>query len=480
MIGTSVYIFLVGKELFCTTASLFAVFCYLATSNTLEHGSSFRADPICAFLFLITLKLIFKKRANWISTLIAGIITALSLMISIKVIFYLGPICLALLLLFRLQEEKKSGLTRIFVFGISFAVFFAILYTTHRWGLLLPDDHNTIKILSRVSSKVILTDQVNPNLTYFLLSLQKNISIWSILLAGILVSLFDVMKGWREQRNNILLLSLLPLLFPLVFYRNTFPYFFVFIMAPLVLYCGAFLEKVVMGYTREGRRVYFIILNISVFAVALHLFLNYSAHNDDRTAAQKQLIYVIHKIFPNPVPYIDRCSMVSSFPKVGFFMSTWGVENYLDAGEPIMRGLLLKEKPIFLLGNTPLLNLSLPDERITALEDYKLLAEDRKILLENYIHHWGMLYVLGKKIRFESGTSYKQFEILVPGKYTIESDRPLDIDGTTIDSGDTLTLRQGIHHIRSDGKALVTYLRWGENLFRPQFEPIKEPLFYGF
>ena len=322
MIGTSVYIFLIGKKLFCTTASLFAVFCYLATSNTLEHGSSFRADPICAFLFLITIKILFNKRASWISTVIAGIITALSLMISIKVIFYLGTICLALLLLFRLQEEKKSGLTRIVVFGISFAVFFAILYTTHRWGLLLPDDHNTIKILSRVSSKVILADQINPNLSYFLLTLQENISIWSILLAGILVSLFDVMKGWREQRNNILLLSLLPLLFPLVFYRNTFPYFFVFIMAPLVLYCGAFLEKVVMGYTREGRRVYLIILNISIFAVALHLFLNYSTHNYDRTAAQKQLIYVIHKIFPNPVPYIDRCSMVSSFPKVGFFMST--------------------------------------------------------------------------------------------------------------------------------------------------------------
>jgi hypothetical protein len=161
-------------------------------------------------------------------------------------------------------------------------------------------------------------------------------------------------------------------------------------------------------------------------------------------------------------------------------LNIWGAENYLEAGEPIMRWLLLKEKPIFLLGNTPILNLSLPEERITALGDYRLLKEDWETLRENYIHHWGMLYVLGKKIRFEPGISYKRLEILVPGKYTLESDRPLDIDGTIIDSGDTLTLRQGIHHIRLDGKALVTYLRWGENLFRPQFEPIKEPLFYGF
>ena len=63
---------------------------------------------------------------------------------------------------------------------------------------------------------------------------------------------------------------------------------------------------------------------------------HYAANLANQQRQQKETLDLVHRLFPEAVPYIDRCSMVSTFPKVGFFMSSLGMRFYHERGEPIM------------------------------------------------------------------------------------------------------------------------------------------------
>ena len=42
---------------------------------------------------------------------------------------------------------------------------------------------------------------------------------------------------------------------------------------------------------------------------------------------QRAVVAAVHRIFPEPVPYLDHGGVMASFPKVNFFMSSWGVDD---------------------------------------------------------------------------------------------------------------------------------------------------------
>ena len=153
----------------------------------------------------------------------------------------------------------------------------------------------------------------------------------------------------------------------------------------------------------------------------------------DQTIAQKETVKLVHKIFPEPVPYIDRCGMISSYPKVGLKMSTTDMEKYIEANKPIMRNMLIKQKPAFIVANSVHLDLSVPrGTRNDIFKNYPLLKEDYNILKENFIHHWGAIYVAGKHFDFDSTKKSQTIDILIPGNYTLESDGEVSINGVDL------------------------------------------------
>jgi hypothetical protein len=178
----------------------------------------------------------------------------------------------------------------------------------------------------------------------------------------------------------------------------------------------------------------------------------------------------VHRIFPDPVPYIDAKSMVSSFPKVGFFMSSWGFENYHDAGVPIFRALLQDKQPRFLLANHDALvfeNDHVAAPRLTVRR--ALLPEDKRTLRENFIPHWGAIFVAGKRLAMSPGTT-QEIEIIVGGPYTVESDGPVVIDGTVYDHGSIVNMQPAVYSVESYQSSFLI-LRWGQHLYRPSDIP---------
>lgn len=77
--------------------------------------------------------------------------------------------------------------------------------------------------------------------------------------------------------------------------------------------------------------------------------------------------------------------MISSFPKVGFFMSTSGIEDYLQSGRPVMRDLPRERRPLFLIADVSSLQL----QRTRPSKRHSLMADDIEVLRNNFIPQWG-------------------------------------------------------------------------------------------
>lgn len=474
-------IYRIGRRYLDRLPALFGLFCYLTFSYVVEHGTSFRFDPIAAFFFLASVTLLLSAWPRWIAAGASALAIAAALMITIKSVFYLPVLGLLLLGPLLRRETRIDGLKTALLFALSLAVGFLALYLMHRASLGVPETQNAAGFAGKAADKVIRHGAFFPRLPYFVHGLIENLVVWGCLITGtFLLARQALRRGAGEAANPAVLLVFLVPLLSLLFYRNAFPYFYVFLMPLACLTCGvAFAALLELRPSRLLRSPGLIAFGL-VLALCVSYGKIYLGVAAQSTQLQRETIALVHRLFPTPVPYIDRCSMVSSFPKVGFFMSSWGMENYLDAGRPIYRDLIVRDRPPFLLANSFSLDLAMPQEELRALGGYTLLEEDFAVLSETYVHHWGTLYVAGKRLDLSTAQP-ESFEILIPGRYTLEAASDVMIDGVRYAPGSTLMLVAGIHTAEGldDGLDEVV-LRWGEDLYRPSDPPPEGWIFAGF
>ena len=477
LVGACLFTYLIGRQFLNRSGAMFGVLCYLSFSNVVKHGASFRVDSICSFLFLWAVFLLVKNSRSQFGYRAAGLIMALALMVSLKSAFYL----MAISVIFAVQLRDRSLGARLkkdignFLGG--FVLSYGLLYSLHRLSIHVVTPERTSNVLGGIVSKVILNNPFFPGRYIFLISLYKNALLWLLLFVGLLSLAFNRHSGIPD-RNRKILLAFSVLLPTLLFYRNAYPYYYVFILSPAILACGVILHQIAEDFRKKGSRIFLAFAFIFSIPVFANFIWHYTSNFPNQTVPQRELLATIHRIFPEPVPYIDGCSAVSSFPKVGPFMTSWGMENYLAAGTPIFHQLLMKQQPVFLLANIPSLDLSLSRENEMTPFDYALLEEDRKVLSRNFVHHWGMLYVLGKQLNFAENKETEDFWILVPGTYTVETASEVELDGTVCNGGATLHLGKGRHSLTSTkGPATVT-IRWGDQLYKPTRPPPKTQPFF--
>lgn len=470
-IGTCGFIFGIARKLFDSpAAAVLGIFAYLSFAYIVDHGTAFRADPIAVFLLMGALWLLVRDRGGWFEIVSAGVLTALAGLVTIKSVFYAPTLALAILCL-RGDANTRQRLSELFTFAATALTVFVILYFAHRHSLDAAQNYSATDMVSRSTDKAILFDRFFPRKPYLSSTLRHDSLAWIMLLTGFIVAAGVAMIRKNARRAAGLAGLALPLV-TLVFYRNAFPYYYVFVLAaPVVLVTG-----LIVLTSARPLAWYFQAAGISLIALlALNMFDHYSLHNIDRIVAQRQLIETVHRMFPQPVPYIDRSSIISSFPKAGFFMSTWGMENYRVSGRPVMRTLLMQQKPPFLITNHQALML----DRKYQANPYALLPEDFEVLRDNFVPHWGEIWVAGKHLDLAKADTEYLFEILVPGTYTVESEVALVIDGIGRMPGAHVELGPGFHSA-SSRQPLKATLRWGTDLYRPGFAPASDPIFIGF
>ncbi|MDD3798473.1 MAG: hypothetical protein PHE36_04760 [Novosphingobium sp.] len=427
-----------------------AILCVLAYATggyVFLHAFALRADMIAAALLMVALWIGLCRPLRPLELAAIVLLIALASISTIKSVLYAPAFFGVALVRLRnpLHRWILAGLAALAVLGM--AALLLVGPSLPATGIARP--LHDLAMLGRSSVDRMFSAGWFP---------QEKALIWQIVFAPLLAIIL-VMAGflvWKTDggwERRIVLLALLAPLCTVVFYRNAYPYFFVFILPPVIVAAAPavdFLRK------RYGLIPVSLVLLVNAFV----LF-----HIEDRTMVERQrtIQQGLHEIFPRPVTYIDESGMFSEYPRaVPHFASGWGLQNYLRAKRPAYSEVMEKEPvPLLIANSYALLNVFKDTGN-----DERLLPEDAANLRANYIPHWGLAYVAGKRIA--PGSQPETIAVMVPGTYTVEGGA-VAIDGKPYTPGSLVTLTRGPHAV-GGARSEETVLRWGNHLPRPAAE----------
>ena len=468
--GAMGLLFAIARQFFSALTALIIVFLCVSYTDLLRHAFSFRFDTLCLFFSLLALYLYPFHRGR-ASAAGAGAALAISFLVSVKTVFMLLPLLAIAALQHTPRETRRTEFKRTALFLLTLAGVFTLLYalrasltsgTTPTTG----ETETMLDFLARAGSRMFLEEGLLPRAEYLWRGFRENAGHWSLLGAGVIVALYQLATRTQGSRQHLILLCFLLPLLSVFFYRNAFPYFYVMVIPPAMLVAGLAIETALRHSPRLGSRgpalVVAAVLAIGLSGTSMYLLLEHR----EGISQQRLVLQAVHEIFPEPVPYIDGYGMVSSFPKVGLWMSTWAMEEYHRQGQPVMESIVREHQPHFILVNHPALpsreSRILPDNPFMA----SLLPPDTHILATHFIPHWGPIYIAGREFEIDNPGITISFEVLISGEYTLEAAAPAWIDDNLLLPGETIQLGQHSHLLKP-GTNKTIRLRRGDNPYRP-------------
>ena len=469
--GTAGFIYLISRRYMGVPAALFAVLSYISFSFVIRQGMSFRTDPMATFLLMGALWAVICHSGRLLFAVLAGFLIALAGLVTIKSIFYVPVIGIILVTQIYYAEDRW----RMFVFAAVAAfvslVSFALLFLLHLNTLEGPA--SALAFLDRTTGKTLGERDFSAAVHAFSNGLVYNPVFWVAATIGLVESLKKIAeKRGSVQRDAIVTASFAVILLSLFIYTESYVYYYSFLLAPVAVLCG-------IGFACRsgdmGGKAGF----VAVILLVIGFLIQYVDALGRSNHHQHEIIQVVHRAFPEPVPYIDRTSMISSYPKKSIFMSRWGMSDYYAKGDRIMRGILAKDQPPLLIANRQMLELDRLAQDEHGPGHFGFFREDRDILQTSYIRHWGPIFVAGKRFKFDKDAESKAFEILIAGDYQLDGNAAVVINGQRIAPGDVINLPQGRHRI-TGGEGGDYVLRWGNNLYRPARKSSDQPLFTDF
>lgn len=455
--GTVFFIVQVARRFLSFEAALAAGVVYLAFGNVIVHGASFRTDPIATVLLMGALLLVVCSKLRKPQAVAAAVLVALAGLITMKSVFYVPALAVAALWRIRTAPEPRRMLADLAIGAVAGAAALAGLFLWHMAGLAPELAVSSADQAGTAYRKTLQTGTLFPRWDGLERSLLTNPLPWLAVVVGLATAGLAALRDRDGRWGWLVLMGLALPLASLAVYRNAFPYFYAFILPPACVLAGLAFQR---WLTKP--------LTIAAVVIGLMLggVLQYGLYVRHHQHVQRAVVDAVHRMFPQPVPYIERSAMIGSFPHAGFFMTTWGMENYRQTGRPALKEQALARPPVFMIVGHPALEAAVSDAKVP--ERYRLLPEDAAFLRENFVPHWGPIWVAGKR-------ADGAFEVAIPGPYTVEAVEPVELDGVTRTPGEVVALAAGRHTAGGP----VT-LRWGERLYRPKAAPPEGQLHWGF
>jgi len=461
--GTFALIYSSARRFVSREAALLGLFTYASLNYVLIHGAAFRADPIATFLLMSSVALFLAPQPAWKSMIAGALAMALAGLVTAKSVFYLPPIAAILLWRFIESDNRRAFALKLGAAAAISMLAFAAAFVLHRASLAPPRPG------SAVSTGFVIGMAFAPGAfartwPYMSAAMIGNPATFAAAALGIRQCISETAKA--RLRSLALLSFAFPLL-TLFFYRNSFPYYYPFALAPAaILACLAF-DRMQYVWERAAWAL----------ACAVFLIIQFANALSPGQAAERETLAAVRKIFPQAAAYFDYCGMASDYRHAGFFMSTWGIERYRLMGKPVFREAIAgKDPPLFVIADTPVLHEALAPGSEDIGDGYKLFSADARALRANYVHHWGAIWVAGKDLGALGAARAVAIEI--PGSYTIEASAPVLIDNVTYKPSTIVRLARGTHNVQSAIEQHVI-LRYGDHLFRPASPPPGD-IFEGF
>lgn len=438
--ATTASIGLVAETFSNRRIALLAAAMYLGAGFVLQHGTSFRVDPIAAALLSVALAIVVRAQMNWGSSITIGLLVGLVAMVSIK--FVLWAPAFAGVALWRWHEHglKPTYLLHCAFSALVAALTFALIYYLHSIpGGTIDVANQSTQSLASSSATKMFGFMHSPYLVFM-----GRGAIISLPFAMAAIFFLIVLKNTETHwTRRVAAIGLwLPILTPL-FYHNSAPYVYTFLLPPVAMACAISLPYL----TRRYGEAFFAIL-IACNAVGI-----WFVDERDVLPSQRQFVGAVHKLFPEPVAYFDQCGMIGSFRKANDFRTPWGMEIYLSRGRPTMRERMEREPVPLLINNGGYL-----EKPLEGRPSRTFHPQDYAAIRETYVKFAGDIYLAGKKL---SPAEMREWEVLVPGTYTVHGS--MAINGTQYANGSLIMLKRGIVELENTGSTDARLI-WGRDL----------------
>lgn len=429
--------------------ALFCALAYVTAGFVFTQMSAFRPDAVSAATLMTALWILTTKplSAKWALGL--GALVALAMICTVKSLLYVPAFIGIAWLRYSEHRQVKAiahyGLLAI----ISAALFFTLLYAWHSLSLTSVSLTSSSRDLGSARNTVFSAG-LFPQGIY----LAKQILIAPLFALMVAASVFLIFRGSKSAAERLALVGLAAPLLTVLFYRNSYAYNYVFILAPVAVTLYPAAEILI----RRFGVVFASALCLVQPAVAL------AKEPYELLDRQKQILSAVREIFPEPVAYVDFSGIIADYPRVfPFLTSGWGLHRYRDAGMALLEARLKKESVPLIIANDPSIEAAL---RGIPIAD-KFLPADQNIMRNHYIQHWGPLWVSGYHLN--SAEEDGLIDVASPGRYTVEGG-PVLHDNRVYAAGAVIELARGPNQLVPSGNVPVT-LRWGDKLRQPKIAP---------
>lgn len=403
-----------------------ALFCglvYLTAGFVFTNAFTYRPDPIAAAALMGALCIFAFGRLTWTRVAFVGLLIGLAGALTIKSVFYLP--CFAAIAWLRWTEQDHEKLK---IFGLFCgatliaAMCFALLVGLHGIGLSASETE-TNNLGRSIDSFIQFAAFEKIRYVFAEVFLAPLVTIGLILLPFFAKRL--------PKRTKYLLLGLCGPLFCLLFYRNTFPYFFTFLLPPVCVAVAPALRKLIERYG---------IIPVLVLALSgpVILLLQEPFGTLER---QRATIDEIERLFPEPIPYLSYSSYVPHYPRqFPSLISGVALRRYLDTGNSRIMRDIEAGQIAFVIATGDALDSVYNDRQVSMLP-----VTDVAALRDNFLKHSDTIYIAGKLVCKHPNEQI--LNIVREGLYSIDGG-DLMINDLPVKAGKSIFLKAGSHQIR--------------------------------
>lgn len=448
------------------TAAL-AVLAYSSAGFVLQHGFSFRVDPMVTAALLTGLAILVCSSLRPPAIVGFGLALGLAGMITIKAILIAPAFIAAGSWRWARDGFSRTMLLRLAACAMMAVIFLGAIYLYHMTSLAhdVPSGGGANAVTQRGESMIKSAGEsvFFVGIPPYIRMIRKAI-LTAPLLAILIVAAPVVIARSRSLPtwDKVLFAGLwLPIL-TLAFYRNTAPYYYVFVLPTVVLATIPAIEWARRRYPTSLITLVFMLVAVIMF------------FKEDRAVIGSQRVVAREagRMFDQRIDYFDHNGMLAGYRKANGFMTPWGLEGYAALGKSMFRHSMEERAVPLLVANDPLLADLLRGSSAAAPE---LTSEDGRVLRENYLPVWGPIWLAGKTLPAEVDS---REEVLVPGDYRVVGDG-LAIGGKSMADGSIVRLDRGVFRMANSSPRPVRLL-WADVQHMPSVAPPQHPIWTAF
>lgn len=420
---TIVFIVALARQFAGRQTALLAGLVYVTAGYVFTQAFSFRPDPVAAAVLMCALYLFSLAGLSLRRAIAIGFLIGLAEAITIKSVLY-APCFVGYAWLRWRDPSWRSvpNLAKIAVIPLAALGFFVTLIWLHSLGIATPEDPAAgvgMRMERFVGSGLFQKAE------YIL----KEAVLAPLVTVSLLILPFAARDRTRDEK--IVLAVLVAPLLCLVFYRNTFPYFFTFLLPPICIALAPALDKLVVRYK---------LLPLAAFSIVGPTWL-VANEPYDILDNQRATISEAQRLFPEPTGYLSYSNFMPHYPRqFPSLLSGVGLQRYLAGGNPLIADNIKAGRVGFII----VTGYVLEDIYDPANKQSPLSTEDTDLLLDNFLKHNQNIRILGKNICPKNAA--QRIQVYRPGPYSVEGEG-LQIHGRMLADGETVQLVRGKQEI---------------------------------